>query len=248
MKSAIKQTLDRYHLYPLARDIVAILKLIKYQIHRRFGAVDRQLVKDYLQQNQIRKLHIGCGFNEIDSWLNSDYQPQPKNVLRLDATQVFPLENNDFDYIFSEHMIEHIPYIDGLSMLTECFRVLRKNGKIRVSTPNLPFLIDLYRQDKSEQQLAYIKWSTDNFITGTDDYFDTFIINNFVRDWGHQFIYDEKTLRQALTNAGFTNIIRCDLNQSEEEAFRNLENESRLPAGFLQMETLTLEGEKLVNS
>jgi hypothetical protein len=69
-----------------------------------------------------------------------------------------------------------------------------------------------------------------------------------VRDWGHQFIYDEKTLRLSLERAGFTNIVRCDLNHSEIDSFKNLENESRLPAGFLKLETLTLEGTKLVNS
>jgi predicted SAM-dependent methyltransferase len=248
MNSAIKQSLQQLQLYQLAKDIIAIGRSIKYQFHRQFGRIDRQIVNNYLQYNQIRKLHIGCGHNILDGWLNSDYQPVPTDILELDATKTFPFDDNKLDYIFSEHMIEHITYPEGLSMLTECFRVLRQNGSIRVSTPNLPFLLDLYRSDKSGQQQEYIKWATDNFIAGTDYYDDTFVINNFVRDWGHQFIYDEKTLRTSLEKAGFTNITRCDLNQSQEESLRNLENESRLPPGFLQMETLTLEGKKLIES
>lgn len=244
----MKSTFKKSEYYKLAKDVKAIGKLLKYQVHRQFGRIDRQIVNNYLQQHQIRKLHIGCGFNLIDGWLNSDYQPIPTDILRLDATQTFPIDDNQIDYIFSEHMIEHISYGEGLSMLTECFRVLRQNGTIRVSTPNLPFLIDLYRSDRSERQQAYVKWATDNFIPDTDYYDETFVINNFVRNWGHQFIYDEKTLRTALEKAGFSNITRYDLNQSGEEAFRNLENESRLPEGFLQMETLTLEAKKLVNS
>lgn len=247
MKQAIKKSLQQLHLYPLAADILNIGKSLKYQTHRRFGAVDRKIILDYLQQHQTRKLHIGCGFNLIDGWLNSDYQPYPIDILRLDATQTFPIEDNKFDYIFSEHMIEHIKYAEGLSMLAECFRILRPQGTIRVSTPNLPFLIDLYRSDKSDQQTAYIKWATDNFVAETDYCDDTFVINNFVRDWGHQFIYDEKTLRTSLVKAGFGNITKCELNQSVKESFRDLENETRLPAGFLQMETLTLEGTKLNN-
>ncbi len=244
MKAVLKQSV----LYPLAKDIKAIGKSLQYQIHRKFGSIDKQLVDRYLLQNEIRKLHIGCGYNIIDGWLNSDYQPIPTDILRLDATQTFPIETNKFDYIFSEHMIEHILYAEGLAMLTECYRVLRKNGTIRVSTPNLPFLLDLYRSDKSDRQLAYIKWATDNFIDGTDYYDDTFVINNFVRDWGHRFIYDEKTLRASLEKAGFTHITKCALNQSEEASFRDLENETRLPEGFLRMETLTLEGKKMTDS
>jgi predicted SAM-dependent methyltransferase len=247
MKQAIKKSLQKLHLYPLAEDLMDIGKTLKYQVHRKFGAVDRQLINNYLQQNEIRKLHIGCGFNLIDGWLNSDYQPYPTNTLRLDATQTFPIEDNQFDYIFSEHMIEHLEYAGGSSMLKECFRVLRKDGTIRVSTPDLPFLLDLYRSDKSQQQIEYIQWATDNFVPDTD-YDDIFVINNFVRAWGHMFIYDEKTLRSSLAKAGFTNITRCDLNQSTEAPFRGLENETRLPAGFLKMETLTLEGKKSIDS
>jgi predicted SAM-dependent methyltransferase len=248
MKAAVKQFLQHFHLLVLAKEIKEVAKLIKYQFHRNFGLIDKKILNNYLDRHEIRKLQIGSGFNIISGWLNSDYRPVPKDLLRLDATKKFPIDDNEFDYIFSEHIIEHIEYAEGLSMLHECFRVLRHNGTIRVSTPNLPFLLDLYRHDKSEQQIAYIKWATDNFIPGTDYYDDIFVINNYVRDWGHQFIYDEKTLRASLEKAGFTNITRCKLNQSEEEVFRNLENESRLPAGFLQIETLTLEGKKLINS
>jgi predicted SAM-dependent methyltransferase len=247
MKQAIKKFLQDYHLFPLVKAIIDLGKLLKYQVHRRFGAVDRQILTNYLQQNQIRKLHIGCGFNMIDGWLNSDYQPYPTDTLRLDATKTFPIEDNQFDYIFSEHMIEHLEYVGGSSMLRESFRVLRKDGTMRVSTPDMPFLIDLYQQDKSVQQLEYIKWATDNFVPDTD-YDDVFVINNFVRAWGHTFIYDEKTLRSSMEKAGFMNIVRCDLNQSVKASFRDLENETRLPPGFLRMETLTLEGTKLADS
>jgi predicted SAM-dependent methyltransferase len=248
MKTRIKQALKTSPLYPLAKEIKILGQALKYQAIRKFGSIDRQLLVDYLNQNEIRKLHIGCGFNPLDGWLNSDYKPAPFNILRLDATQPFSIENNEFDYVFSEHMIEHISYSEGLLMLTECFRILRKNGTIRVSTPNLPFLIDLYKNEKSNQQIEYIKWATDNFITETDYYDDTFVINNFVRDWGHRFIYDEKTLRSSLEKAGFTKITRCDLNQSEKNSLRNLENEERMPAGFLKLETLILEGKKLMDS
>ena len=68
-----------------------------------------------------------------------------------------------------------------------------------------------------------------------------FVINHFVRNWGHRFIYDEKTLREAMLNAGFTNLVKCDLQESEDPALCNLENEARLPLAFLRLETLTLE-------
>lgn len=133
-------------------------------------------------------------------------------------------------------------------MLAECFRVLKEEGTIRLSTPDLSFLIDLYKDDKSNLQKEYIKWSTDTFIRDVHYYDDTFVINHFMRDWGHLFIYDEKTLRSSLEKAGFTRVTRCALNQSEDDSLRNLENEKRMPEGFLRLETITLEGRKLVDS
>jgi predicted SAM-dependent methyltransferase len=220
MIDKLKPVFKRLHLYLLISGILHILRFLIYRAKRGFGLVDRQAISAYFKQNQTRKLHIGCGDNVLDGWLNSNYYPDPSHIIHLDATESFPLGNNEFDYIFSEHMIEHIPYEDGLLMLNECFRILKPDGRIRISTPNLLFLVDLYKPDKSDLQLEYIKW-------------------------GHSFIYDEKALRLSLEKAGFTNITKCELNQSDSDIFRNLENESRLPPGFLKLETISMEGTKL---
>lgn len=244
MIDKIKPVFKKLHLYLLISGILDIVRFLIYRAKRGFGLVDRQIISAYIKQHEIRKLHVGCGNNALDGWLNSNYYPEASHILHLDATESFPLDNDEFDYIFSEHMIEHISHGDGLLMLNECFRILKPDGRIRISTPNLLFLVDLYKSDKSALQLEYIKWATDRFIPNVGAHEDTYVINNFVRDWGHSFIYDEKTLHLSLEKAGFINITKCELNQSDRDVFRNLENESRLPAGFLKLETLTLEGTK----
>jgi predicted SAM-dependent methyltransferase len=157
----------------------------------------------------------------------------------LDATKPFRLQDSSFDFVFSEHMIEHISYFDAMSMLRECHRVLRSGGRIRISTPDLTFLVNLLADEK---QKNYIKWAATN--NRVPYAIDTFVINNFFRDWGHQFIYDEKTLRAALRDAGFTNVIECNLQSSESKDLCNLENERRMPENFLELETFTIEGMK----
>lgn len=214
---------------------------------RKIRGVDQRVVEKYFSTHESKKLHIGCGDKNIEGWLDSDFYPTSTNVFHLDATEEFPFENNTFDYIFSEHMIEHVSFSNGFSMLRECHRTLKTNGTVRISTPDLKFLIDLYQDGKSELQTEYIKWATEKFIKDAHFPNDTFVINNFVRDWGHLFIYDEKTLRASLKKAGFTNIVRCELNESENEALRNLEHEERMPKGFLKLETFTLEGTKLID-
>jgi predicted SAM-dependent methyltransferase len=219
-------------------------QMLCYLGHRLPGH-DRAIVRRYLAQSKIKKLHIGCGKNVLPGWLNMDALPLLPDALYLDATRRFSFKDEVFDFVFSEHMIEHIAYHHGLNMLAECRRVLKPCGKIRISTPDLNFLVDLNRGDKSELHEQYIRWSTQTFNNGTvPEGNAVFVINQFVRSWGHRFIYDEKTLREAMLNAGFTNIVRCDLLESEAPALRNLENEARLPLAFLRLETLTLEGTK----
>jgi predicted SAM-dependent methyltransferase len=216
----------------------------RQQINRTFGILDRSIAAHYLARSKEPKLHIGCGNNAMPGWLNTDYFPNSHDIMYLDATQAFPFKDETFDYIFSEHMIEHIPYGDGQKMLAECCRVLKPSGTIRISTPNLDFLIDLARPDKSDLQRAYIKWSSYSFVAGAPEDNETFVINNFVRNWGHTFIYDKRTLHQAMTSAGFAQTTSCDLQESQHAALRGLENETRMPPDFLPLETLTVEGGK----
>ncbi len=226
------------------KDLFHAIQHFIWYMKRGFGKVDKTIVENYFIQNKEKKLHIGCGQNQPIDWLNCDLYPLKSNIIHLNATETFPFESDTFSYVFSEHMIEHIPYAGGTFMLKECFRVLKKGGKIRISTPNLQSFISLYTDKKSELQLEYIKWNTDQFISNAPYYDDAFVINNYVRAWGHQFIYDAKTLRKAMEIAGFTNIKSCDLNMSDSSAFRNLEKEEKMPAGFLKLESFTLEALK----
>jgi predicted SAM-dependent methyltransferase len=237
-------------LYRIRKSIVQLGPLVAFAFRRGFGHVDRRIVRRYLSQTTERKLHIGCGENVLAGWLNTNLCPVSADILHLDATQPFPFSDKEFDYIYTEHVIEHVPYAQALRMVGECFRVLKPNGRIRLSTPDLAFLIDLHGEEKSDLQIRYVQWAVDTFIRrarpyrGAVEYTDAFVINNFFRDWGHEFIYDEKTLRALMESAGFSEVKRVGLNQSDHESFRNLANDRRMPAGHLHLETLTLEGIK----
>jgi SAM-dependent methyltransferase len=240
-----ERVLRRLYLDGFARGLVdnyhATRWAIGWRRGRDHGKVDRALIERYLREAGTRKLQIGCGRNPLPGWLNCDLYPDSHDVLHMDARGRFPLPDGAFDYVFSEHMIEHVSYAEGASMLAECHRVMKPGGRIRVSTPDLRFLIDLYGEQKSPLQQAYIRWATQTFTPGAPAADETFVINNYVRDWGHLFIYDERTLRASLERAGFGAVLRQDLNESASEALRNLENEERMPPGFLKLETLTLE-------
>lgn len=238
-RTAVKDALRKWGLYDMA------LSAVRHQtrVKARLNALrDRKKIRAHLGA-ETRKLHLAAGSNVLPGWLNSDIYSSP-GVVYVDATKRLPFGENVFDYVFNEHMIEHISYSKALDFLAEVYRVLKPGGKLRVATPDLLFLIELYRQDKSPLQAAYIEWATDRFAESVGAYADTFVINNFVRDWGHTFIYDEKVLQSAMEKVGFADVVRRRVNQSDDEALRGLENDNRMPEGFLELESLILEGTK----
>jgi predicted SAM-dependent methyltransferase len=222
-------------------DLVQMARVAHHALTAGFGATDRRIAAAYLAEATPAKLHIGCGRNLRPGWLNTDNFPKTPGAMHLDATRRFPFSDAVFDYAFSEHMIEHVPYERGLRMLQECRRVMKPGGRIRISTPDFAFLMGLTRADKTDVQRAYITWSANKFVPGAPSDNPMFVINNFVRDWGHTFIYDERTLGDTLVQAGFRDVVRCGLQQSNDAVLCGLEHEDRMPPGFLNLETITLE-------
>ena len=201
----------------------------------------------------ITKLHLGCGRNILRGWINTDSncKADARGCTHLDVTKKFPYDDNSVGYIFSEHLIEHLSLRDGRFMLEECFRVLESGGKIRTSTPDLKFFIELYNENKTDLQKRYIDYTINHPAYDVSTEVDTYIINNFVRAWGHTFIYDEKSLKSLLESVGFTDVKSYLINDSEDEHLKNLENsedktnvEHGLTSEILQMETFTLEATK----
>jgi predicted SAM-dependent methyltransferase len=174
-------------------EILALLRSVKHVSLRFRGAFlnysDRRLANEYFRRDRPYKLQIGAGRNLLPGWLNTNFEFD-FGVFFLDATGRFPFPDNTFEYIYSEHMVEHVPYQAGEAMLKECLRVLRPGGVMRIATPDLQFLIKLYSDPETDLHRRYIRWSCDNVITDCPSYHAGFVLNNFVREWGHQFIYD----------------------------------------------------------
>jgi predicted SAM-dependent methyltransferase len=189
----------------------------------------------------MKKLHIGCGDHPLDGWVNTDLNPCRHDILRMDATRPFPFADAEFDRAFSEHMIEHVPHEGGRSMLAECRRVLKPGGRVRISCPDRAFIQRLVGPPEqfTRDEWRYAQWAGQHF--GLKTALDVGV--NLAKGFGHQFIYSRELLRWALIDAGFANITEHLIQQSDDPELRNLENDGRMPAGFLQLETMTLEGE-----
>ncbi|MDE2776819.1 MAG: methyltransferase domain-containing protein [Chloroflexota bacterium] len=180
-------------------------------------------ISAYLRETQSPRLQIGAGYNMLSGWLNTTLYPFAPGAVYLDASQPFPLPSAAFDYVFSEHVIEHIEFEEAALMLSESARVLKSGGRIRLATPDLAQIIALYVQPGAPAQQAYIRWIMDNFRPQIGEYNPAQVINHSFHGWRHKFIYDEPTLIKALTVAGFSAVTRVEPGQSGDENLRGIE-------------------------
>jgi SAM-dependent methyltransferase len=215
-------------------------------------ALDPLRVRRYLDAHPVRKLQLGAGPNPVAGWLNTDllpdiYAEHRRVIVFLDAARPFPLGDMTFDYIFSEHQIEHISEMEARSMVRECFRVLRPGGRIRVATPDLAAIVGLYGDTLNELERHYIEFMMARFMPGIQsDNPSCHVINHVFRAHGHRFIYDERTLSETLARAGFVDVTRWELGESSDPALRGLEAHGRTVGDedVNRLETMVLEASR----
>jgi SAM-dependent methyltransferase len=98
---------------------------------------------------------LGCKVTGID--LRDDFDPEAAagaRLMRADATAL-PFATDEFDFIYSYHVLEHIPrYRDALA---EMNRVLKKGGGLWIGTPNRSRMIGYVGSKVSMQK--FIAWN-----------------------------------------------------------------------------------------
>lgn len=204
----------------------------------------RKAIRSYLHVHQVRKLHLGCGHAVLHGWLNTDLEPGRERVY-VDVGKRLPFDDDTFDYVFSEHLIEHLTYREGADFLRECFRILKPGGTIRVATPDLAFLIGLYSPGKNLLQQRYVTWAAETFLPNAAACQDVRVINNFFHNWGHRFIYDFKTIEDSLKKVGFVTLRRRNVGESDDPELNGVESHHLvIPEEYNRLETMVVEALK----
>lgn len=174
------------------------------------------------------RLLIGAGPSNKPGWVRTDITPKG-NALFLDATEPFPFETDSVELIHSEHMIEHVAFADGQKMLAECHRVLKPGGRIRIATPDYARFIELAHADLSgaglsAEQAEYVANSNErNGEPAGMRENVSLAVNRMFSGHGHRCLYSPELISQCLLDAGFLEVEFCEVGESDEEAFRGLE-------------------------
>jgi predicted SAM-dependent methyltransferase len=151
------------------------------------------------------------------------------NVARfaLDVEKPLPIPNSVFDAIYGSEVIEHIEREEAKRFLHQAYRVLKPGGVVRLTTPDLKAVCEIYLGINDQTSLEDQKstWLEPEF---SRDYW----INKFFRGWGHQWIWDFESLTELIRSSGFDRVERVQpqVTKSGMPELENLETRYGVPA------------------
>lgn len=166
--------------------------IVKISGQAEFGnAVKPKIEKKHQLLNKL-KLHLACGLDYHEDYINIDLYPIGKVDAQFDVLKL-PYDDNTIDEIKAFHIIEHFDFFEGQEALKEWFRVLKPGGKLYLETP-----------DFLETCKAFIKADADFKIL----LYGHFFAHPWVPGQTHKFLFTEDQLRIQLNWAGFNFVER----------------------------------------
>jgi predicted SAM-dependent methyltransferase len=147
------------------------------------------------------KLHLGCGKRFIPGFIHVDAvdYPHVDHVTTIDNLSF--IADDSVALIYNCHVLEHFKRRDVDRVLREWRRILKPGGILRISVPDFAALAEVYRRTG---QLELVMGA----LFGRQDY-----LYNI-----HYNVFDFASLRNALTQAGLSDVRRYDWRETEHAA------------------------------
>lgn len=171
-------------------------------------------VRHHLYRLDECRLNIGCGSKPTPGWINIDRSSSVPGVYCWDCRRGLPFADAKVAAIYMEHVFEHFDLeSEGKPLLSECLRVLRPNGVVRIVVPDAGAYLRAYNQ--AWEPLAAMRpleriddgWR-DKWLRNNTYRTQMQLINAvFRQNDEHKYAYDEETLMLVLQVAGFATVI-----------------------------------------
>jgi len=158
--------------------------------------------------SHVGMFYFGWENSDVNASLLEFAKHQGYDFMPLDASKAMPFPDGYADFIFSSHLIEHFPRMQGAMFIQECFRILRPGGIIRIATPDsykiMSYYVNGYGKKKLEEDESILQFRHVN--VGVSKAMSELDRLAHLLLQGHQSIYDADTLIKSMRAAGFNTI------------------------------------------
>lgn len=171
---------------------------------------------------QALKVNLGSGSRGHTDWVNVDFLAMPSVNCVWDCRRSLPFDDISVQCIFTEHFFEHLDYTEEIPViLSECLRVLRPGGVIRIIVPDAEKYLRAYCEPGWEALTKLRDLRADHFDRYTHGTYGTKmeLINEVFRQaYSHKFAWDHDTFDRVLRHVGFASVHRAQFGQSLDPA------------------------------
>ena len=174
---------------------VSVNYLVREDSQASLGGKKYDLLKQKHKMLPKLKLHLACGHDYEESYINVDlYAPEDAVCdVRFDVMKL-PYEDNTIDEIKAFHIIEHFHFFEAQDVLKEWYRVLKPGGVLHIETP-----------DFLESCRAFVEGDGDFRVL----LYNHFFAHPWIPGQTHKFLFTEEQLKTNLEWAGFKSSNRC---------------------------------------
>lgn len=85
----------------------------------------------------MNRLHVGCGNDYKDGWVNLDYAGRHKTDVEFNLEMIplskLPFPDNHFEHMLMSHVLEHLK--NPLAVMEELHRVAKNDATIEIHVP-----------------------------------------------------------------------------------------------------------------
>lgn len=170
-----------------------------------------------------RYLHLGCGENSIDGFLNTDFPMNPRAEAWIDMRFPLPFGDQAWKGVYAHHSVEHVSYQDAHRLFAEIHRVLEPKGTFRMVVPNLEVFLRHYCSGDESIFSLLPPWHMELLSVETP----LEMIDWMFRDGQHNrhlSSWDFSTAEARLRQAGFREVIRQNVNECVDPSLGGHDN------------------------
>lgn len=166
------------------------------------------------------RIELGAWTTQRAGWVSTDVHW--RGDCYLDATRTWPIKSNSVELVYADNVIEHLTFAQNQVVLRECLRVLKPGGRIRLVTPDIGELAQIYVRGLEASRNLRSELRQE----GYEVHHQVDVLRFAFQDDGHAtgYLWDEAALRVELNSAGFTDITVHEAGRSNRSDLCDLES------------------------
>ena len=175
------------------------------------------LKEQLLSADQTAWIDIGCGGNFEEGFYYLDILPaeilnpvDKKRYFRIDIANTPTAEVaklGKFDFVRLQHTFEHFSFEEGQQVLHQCAVLLKSNGIILITVPDLKIHVQKYLNSAYKNWIGFKAWANKRIPEEAPDSFYFSIFTYSMPYESHKWCYDYEGLAYQLrVSKEFVNI------------------------------------------